>query len=301
MGSTRHPCGAALLLLLLLPGGCSWQRPPEELIELRAVADPLLRANHVRSGPIHFTLESGETAPFWATQAGLCPTTVRSQAKENDSDPCESWAHDAPGQSSNEGRRRVERLAYLLGTAGVRTYAHGLIGFDRSYFLIHRHDPAGLRCVIAHELTHFLRRHAYLSSRIASERPEGMAEEARLRADASLSQQQELAADRNAMLMTAIAGHDPADCIIALQADAELLADHPAEDPLGTHPGHRRRIAAARAYLRQGLANDLRIWREQHRRPTSSPPSWTWNAADQLLTVETLPVAPQPAGGETRR
>lgn len=295
-----------MLLLLLLLGGCSWQRPPEELSEIRRVADPLLRANHIRSGPIHFSLESGETAPYWATQAGLCPAAVRSQAKENGNDPCESWAHDAPGQSGNEGRRRVERLAYLLGTAGVRTYAHGLIGFDRSYFLIHRHDSAGLRCVIAHELTHFLRRHAYLSSRAASERPEGMAEEARQRAEASLSQQQELAADRNAMLMTAIAGHDPAACINGLQTDAELLADHSPEDPLGTHPGHHRRIAAARSYLRQGLANDLRIWREKQRQTPAQPPRWSWNAADQLLTVETGPaengpLGIQPADGEARR
>lgn len=279
--------------LLLLPAGCSWEQPPRELLELRRVSDPLLRANRIQNSPIHFTLESGETAPYWAAKAGLCPTAGRRAAKDSDSDPCESWAHDAPGQSGNEDRRRVERLAYLLGSAGVRTYAHGLIGFDRSFFLLHRDDPAGLRCVIAHELTHFLRRHAYLLSKAASERPPGMTEAEQQRAEARLSQEQELAADRNAMLMTAIAGHDPASCIHELQNDAELLADHFPEDPLGSHPGHRRRLAAARSYLRQ-LPADLKRWRQGHPPTPPPPPRWTWNAADQLLTVETLPPPGEP-------
>lgn len=280
---------AQLLLLLLLPAGCGAPQPPPELLELRRVADPLLQANQIRSRPIHFSLESGETAPFWAIQDGLCPSSAGAKARDSESEPCESWAHDAPGQSRQEGRRRVERLAYLLGSGGVRTYAHGLISFDRSYFLINGHDSAALRCVIAHELTHFLRRHAYLSSRAASERPAAMTEPEQQRADARLSQDQELAADRNAMLMTAIAGHDPAACLTALQNDAELLADHAPEDPLGSHPGHRRRLAAGRAYLQRQLPADLKRWQDQHRHSPVPTPRWTWNAADQLLSVETLP------------
>jgi hypothetical protein len=39
---------------------------------MRAVADPLLRANRIRSAPIRFSREARETAGAWARQLGLC-------------------------------------------------------------------------------------------------------------------------------------------------------------------------------------------------------------------------------------
>jgi len=36
------------------------------------VADPLLGAKRIRTAPIRFSLESGETAGSWARQLGLC-------------------------------------------------------------------------------------------------------------------------------------------------------------------------------------------------------------------------------------
>ena len=39
---------------------------------LRAVADPWLRANRIRSAPIRFSREARETAGAWARQLGLC-------------------------------------------------------------------------------------------------------------------------------------------------------------------------------------------------------------------------------------
>jgi hypothetical protein len=88
--------------------------------------------------------------------------------------------------------------------------------------------------------------------------------------------------------MTAIAGHDPAACIRQLQAAAELDGDYAPEDPGGTHPGHGRRIAAARAYLQQGLQPDLAAWWNL---PAGSPvvPRWSWDGVDRLLTAKTRP------------
>ena len=198
-----------------------------------------------------------------------------------------TWTHAAPDESANPLQRQVNRLAYLLGTASARTYPQGLISFDRSFFFVQGHDNAALRCVVAHELTHFLHRHAYLSSRREQQADLRAAPQPqRARRLASLSQQQELAADRGALLMTAIAGHDPAACIRQLQEAAELDGDYAAEDPDGSHPGHARRLAAARAYVRQGLAADLAAWRHLPHGPPVVP-IWHWDAQDKVLTVRT--------------
>jgi predicted Zn-dependent protease len=183
----------------------------------------------------------------------------------------------------------VNRLAYLFGTASARTYPQGLISFDRSFFLVQGYNNDALRCVVAHELTHFLHRHAYLSSRREQQSDlRGLSEPQQARDLAQLSQQQELAADRGALLMTSIAGHDPDACIRQLQEAAELDGDYSPDDPGGTHPGHGRRIAAARAYLRQGLQGDLAAWRKL---PAGRPvvPRWSWDGADRLLTATTRP------------
>ena len=186
-------------------------------------------------------------------------------------------------------QRQVNRLAYLLGTASARTYPQGLISFDRSFFLVQGHDNSALRCVVAHELTHFLQRHAYLSSRREQQDDfRGLRAAGQTRLLASLSQEQELAADRGALLMTAIAGHDPAACIQQLQQAAELDGDYAGDDPAATHPGHQRRIAAARAYLRQGLRHDLEAWRHHPPAPAVAP-RWRWESSDRLLTVLTGP------------
>ena len=151
------------------------------------------------------------------------------------------------------------------------------------------HNNDALRCVVAHELTHFLHRHAYLSSLWEQQSDlRGLSEPQRARDLAQLSQQQELAADRGALLMTSIAGHDPQSCIRQLQEAAELDGDYSPEDPGGTNPGHGRRIAAALAYLRQGLQGDLAAWRKL---PAGPPvlPRWSWDGADRLLTATTRP------------
>lgn len=273
------------LLAAALLGACTTRdQPPAELTQLQAVADPLLRANRIRSSPIRFSLEAGETAGYWARQVGLC----RPAAGDPDQN-CEAWNHAAPDDATSPQQRQVNRLAYLLGTASARTYPQGLISFDRSFFLVQGHDSAALRCVVAHELTHFLHRHAYLSSRREQQADlQGVSESVRDRALAQLSQQQELAADRGALLMTAVAGHDPAACIRQLQEAAELDGDYAPEDPAGSHPGHGRRIAAAMTYLRDGLQRDLAAWRKD---PPGSPvvPRWQWNGSDRLLTVTTRP------------
>jgi hypothetical protein len=251
------------------------------------VTDPLLRANRIRTSPIRFSLEAGATAGYWARQLGLCrPPAAGGGDPDQD---CEAWTHASPDDIATPLQRQVNRLAYLLGSASARTYPQGLISFDRSFFLVQGHDPAALRCVVAHELTHFLHRHAYLSSRREQQADfRGLSEPQRQRDLARLSQQQELAADRGALLMTAIGGHDPAACLRQLQEAAELDGDYAPEDPGGTHPGHGRRIAAARAYLHQGLQRDLAAWRKH---PTGPPvvPRWSWDGADRLLTATTRP------------
>jgi hypothetical protein len=275
------------LLAAALLGGCAREQPPAELTQLRAVADPLLRANRIRSSPIRFSLEAGETAGYWSRQMGLCRPSSGSGGDPDQN--CEAWNHAAPDDAASPLQRQVNRLAYLFGTASARTYPQGLISFDRSFFLVQGHDSAALRCVVAHELTHFLHRHAYLSSRREQQADlRGLSEPMRDRALAQLSQQQELAADRGALLMTAVAGHDPAACIRQLQEAAELDGDYAPEDPAGTHPGHGRRIAAAMAYLRDGLQRDLAAWRKL---PAGSPvvPRWHWNGPDRLLTATTRP------------
>lgn len=276
--------GCALAL-----AGCGEPRPPQELLQVQAVSDQLLRANAIRTNPIRFALEAGETAPYWAQKAGLCKV---SKPDKDAGNGCENWAHLSPAEAETPAHRQINRLAYLLGTASARTYAHGLITFDRSFFLVHADDPGALRCVVAHELTHFLRRHAFLSSRAANGPLKGWPEQQRRRALAALSQQQELAADRNAMLMTAIAGHDPVLCVQQLQNGAQLDADYAPDDPLETHPGYARRLGAAKAYLKGSLQRDLLAWRKAQSKSSlreRSAPRWSWDQADQLLSVRTLP------------
>jgi ABC-type sulfate/molybdate transport systems ATPase subunit len=188
------------------------------------------------------------------------------------------------------GRMVEEGPTDLILSRPSHPYPQGLIGFDRSFFLVQGHDPAAVRCVVAHELTHFLRRHAYLSSRLeqqADQRRRPAAQ--RDLAQAALSQQQELAADRGALLMTAIAGHDPQACVRQLQEAAELDGDYAPEDPRGTHPGHGRRIAAARAYIAEGLAADRDAWRKRVRALPPVSPRWRWDPQDRLLIVTTRP------------
>jgi hypothetical protein len=284
----RRPALVSVLLILaLLLGGCRRDGPPPELAAVQAEADALLRANRLRTTPLRFTLEVGETAGYWAQQLGLCP---RAPQGEDPDTACAAWAHGAPGDAASPLQRQLQRLAYLYGNASARTYPQGLVSFDRSFFLVQGHDRAALRCVVAHELVHFLRRHAYLSSR-RLQQPDLRDRPApeRDRVLAALSQQQELAADRGALLMTAISGQDPASCVRQLQEAAELEGDYAAEDPLASHPGHGRRIAAARAYLARGLADDLAAWRSQGARSAAVTPRWRWDPQDRLLTVTTRP------------
>lgn len=284
VGPIRRQLLAATLLLGLC--GCSKEAPPEELQRLQAVTDPLLVANGIVSTPIHFTLQLGDAAAFWAQTSGLCKPS-----NPQDEDACSNWSHHSPGPSTSTTEAQVQRLAYLIGSANAITFPHGLIAFDRSFFLAHQDDPSALRCVVAHELTHFLNRHAYLSARAEAGPLRELPREAKKKALAALSQEQELAADRNAMLMVAVAGHDPAACVRQLQLTAELDASVHAEDPLGTHPGHDRRLKAARTYLKGRLASDLRKRRQElaARRRGAAQPRWTWTPADQIYTVRTRP------------
>ncbi|MCP9849248.1 hypothetical protein [Cyanobium sp. Morenito 9A2] len=288
-GAPAQALGAALGCALAL-AGCGEPQPPSELRQVQAVSDQLLRANGIRTTPIRFALEAGETAPYWAQKAGLC----KASKQETDAgDACEHWAHLSPADAETPAHRQVNRLSYLLGTASARTYAHGLITFDRSFFLVHGDDQGALRCVVAHELTHFLRRHGFLSSRAVNGAWKDLPEQQRQRALATLSQTQELAADRNAMLMTAIAGHDPVLCVQQLQNGAQLDADYAPEAPLESHPGYVRRLASARAYLKGPLQRDLAAWRQAEGKrgglQEGSAPRWSWDPNDQLLTVRTLP------------
>lgn len=288
MGFMLRPTQRLLMASVLLLGlfGCSRESPPEELRQLRAVTDPLLVANRIATTPIHFTLQLGDAAVFWALKSGLCKPS-----NPEDSEACSNWSHQIPGPVSSETERQVHRLAYLLGSANAVTFPHGLIAFDRSFFLEHQDDPAALRCVVAHELTHFLRRHSYLSARAEATTYRHLPEEARKKALAALSQEQELAADRQAMLMVAVAGDDPVTCLHELQLTAELDASYPSEDPLGSHPGQDRRLEAARRYLASGLQHDLRLRRQalaQQKLP-QAPPRWSWNPTDHLYTVRTFP------------
>lgn len=274
-------------MVLGLLAGCRVEGPPPELEVVRREADVLLRANRIHSTPIRFVLEAGESAPYWAQQLGLC---ARSRAGEDPEATCEAWSHAAPDEAASPLQRQVNRLAYLYGTASARTYPMGLISFDRSFFLIQGHNRGALRCVIAHELIHALHRHAYLSSR-REQQPDlrDQPPDRRELAMAALSQRQELAADRGAMLMTALSGQDPNTCVRQLQEAAELDGEAAAEDPRGSHPGDDRRIAAARAYLRHGLTAEKAAWqRRRHTLPVVTP-RWHWSPQDRLLTVTTQP------------
>ena len=282
----RHQFRPSLLLGLAVLGlaGCAREAPPQELVQLQAVTDPLLVANRVQSTPIHFALQLGDAAAFWAVKSGLCKPI-----HPEDSEACSNWSHQTPGEGSSTTERQVQRLAYLLGSANAITFPHGLIAFDRSFFLEHQNDPSALRCVVAHELTHFLHRHSYLSAKAEAVTFRHLNETARKKALAAMSQEQELAADRNAMVMVAVAGHDPAACLRELQLTAELDANYTPEDPLGTHPGHDRRIEAARSYLAHGLERDLGLRRQAlaAEKPPQERPRWTWNGADHIYTVQT--------------
>lgn len=262
-------------------------RPPEELQQVQLVSQELLLRNQLHTSPLHFALRAGSQAPYWAEKAGLCHS---SQKEKQEGDPCEFWAERAPGNAQGPLQQEVNRLAYLTGSAYAHTYSHGVVMFDRSFFLVHERDPDALRCVVAHELSHFLRKHAYRSSLQANGPLADFSDDDRNLKLAALSQQQELEADREAMRLVAIAGHNPAACVSWLQRSAELDGDAPPEDPKGTHPGLKRRLALARAYLKGPLAKELAAWKAQHRHgPSQSQrqPRWQWNPADSLLTVYT--------------
>ncbi|WP_411870321.1 M48 family metalloprotease [Vulcanococcus limneticus] len=283
------PGPLAALALLLGLAGCGKAPIPRELAEVQAVADPLLRANRIQTTPLRFGLELGDAAPYWAEKAGLCKASKEDQ---DSGDACANWAHQSPAEATSPAQRQIRRLSYLFGSAQARSYSHGLITFDRSFFLIHDSDRPALRCVIAHELSHVLRRHSYLASRAANETYANLAEEARQRALAQLSQQQELAADRGAMLMTAIAGHDPKACVQQLLSSAQLDADYAPEDPLGSHPGQARRLKAAQQYLGEPLQRDLAAWRQRQggrQAGGESSPQWSWDPEHQVLRVQTTP------------
>jgi hypothetical protein len=89
------------------------------------VADPLLRANRIRTSPIRFSLEAGESAGYWARQLGLC-RPAPGGGGDPDQD-CEAWNHASPDDIANPLQRQVNRLAYLFGSASARTYPQGLI------------------------------------------------------------------------------------------------------------------------------------------------------------------------------
>lgn len=289
--ANRLPGPLAALGLLLALAGCGEAPIPKELAEVQAVADPLLRANRIQTTPLRFGLELGDAAPYWAEKAGLCKA---SQQDREAGDACANWAHQSPAEATSPAQRQIRRLSYLFGSAQARSYPHGLITFDRSFFLVHDGDRPALRCVIAHELSHVLRRHSYLASLAANSTFRDLPEQPRQRALARLSQQQELAADRGAMLMTAIAGHDPKACVQQLLSSAQLDADYAPEDPLGSHPGQARRLQAAQQYLGAPLQRDLAAWRQRQGRRQAAPeakPQWSWDPEHQVLRVQTSPVA----------
>jgi hypothetical protein len=262
-------------------------RPPSELQQVQQVTHQLLLANQLHISPLHFALRVGSQAPYWAEKAGLCKS---SEKEKQEGDPCEFWAERAPGSSLVPLQQEVNRLAYLTGSAYAHTYSHGVVMFDRSFFLVHERDPEALRCVVAHELSHFLGKHAYRSSLQAHGPLAELSDDERNLKLAALSQRQELEADRGAMRLVAIAGHNPATCINWLQRSAELDGDAPSEDPNGTHPGLKRRLSEGRAYLKGPLAQELAAWKTKHPKVESQPkrqPQWQWNQADSLLTVYT--------------
>lgn len=279
----RPTVAVAAGLAGLIAGGIAtavwWaHRPPDEVRTLESVLRRLSRGNDLGRQPLTFMVSSGSATAQLAAQRGLCKP-----------EQCDVFAQLNPYQRYGNGWDELMRQSYALGDIEAWSTSSGTVMIPRAAFRAYGPELGYLACTVAHEIAHVRRHHIFQQSYHLHHHLHGLSEQAQTLADRKRSRQLELEADRDAATMLARAGYPGRVCQHDLEFMARSIGDGSITEPDSTHPGYDERLAAMGAHY-DALA----------RKPPAAEPStrasYTYNRADNLLTLTPQPPAKPVAG-----
>lgn len=248
---------------------------PQDYAAIQRAVERLAAANDLGSQPIVFTVVSGTDVMQAASQLGLCQANA-----------CSYFGQLNPYVQHGPQINEALRQAYLLGTIEAWAHPNGTIEIARQTFRIYGAREDYLSCTLAHEMAHFLDRHAYVQSRresLASR--EGSEAEPNL-ASARISRELEVNADRAAVAMMTNAGYPVETCLDELDFSHQLSGDGRLTESEFTHPGHEERTQRLRQFIDDHRPQLL----SGAQRPRASTPGlWQYDARMNSLTFTPRP------------
>lgn len=268
--------GAGLLAGI---GYGSWYalQPPSPLWSERDLAEQLRQlvdANGLSVRPLSVVVTAGQGTGSLADSANLC----RRQGDQS----CGSFYNLLrPGEAREERLKAATWHSSLTYGVDAVTYPTGVMAIGRSTMVTMAGDRVGMICLLAHELAHHARDHAFMHSVAAAGWRELPAKEAEQRSMA-LAREQELEADRLMLEYVARDGVSPERCVPRIDGIFRSDGDASPTDPLSNHPGYPERMenlqrelaridplklkAEGKANLRRGSTRvlgyspDLQLW-----------------------------------------
>jgi hypothetical protein len=217
----------------------SLSEPPAEYKTLEVILNKLNDGNKLGKANLAFMITAGPAASELAWGRGLCRGNL-----ETLYDQCVFFSLLNPFKTYKNGWDEIIRQSYAMNLPNAWAYSNGTILLPRSLFRKFNNNNSHLACIIAHELSHELRSHAFELNYYYNHNLKGLSEKDKEAASMKLQRQHELKADRDASIMVFRAGFKGRPCITAISEVFRLNGDGSNTEADSTHPGFDERMNA---------------------------------------------------------
>ena len=241
-----------------------WDEMPGEYLKIKELVGRVQKYNDLGNIPLTFTVVNGSYGRWVAEELRLC--------KE---DECSYYENLNPFGFSGKKEKEIVRQSRLYGDIEGSAYTNGTIKLSQSTFRILEGKDNFLMCLLAHEISHVITRDTYEVSKASVEGGfDSDSDEDQLKR-AKLYQQNELDADKEAIIMVANSGFAKDSCKKFEAYLVKSIGIVQAEDQNGTHPSTRRRLLHAERMTEQYIAPSKNI--------IFAPREWRYNKKNNFL------------------
>ena len=237
---------------------------PPEYSKIKNLVSRIQRYNDLRNFPLTFTVVSGEYGAWLAEELRLC--------KENE---CSYYENLNPFGLMSRREKEIIRQSYIYSDIQGTAYSNGTITIPQSTFRVLQGKDNFLACLLAHEISHIINHDSYEESHASVEGGfTSDSEEDKLKR-AELAQQNELNADKNAIIMVANSGFPKHSCRNFLVYLSKSKGFATNEDKYGTHPSSKQRFIHA-----ENITNTYTFPKKTI---DSTPRSWSYDNQNNYL------------------
>ena len=243
-----------------------WDEMPGEYLKIKELVTRLQKHNDLGNIPLTFTVVNGRYGRWVAEELRLC--------KENE---CSYYENLNPFGFSGKKEKEIIRQSKLYGDIQGNAYTNGTIKLSQSTFRILKGKDNFLACLLAHEISHVITHDVYEASKASVEGGfDSDSNEDRIKR-AQLDQQNELDADKEAIIMVTNSGFAKDSCKKFEAYLVKSIGIVQAEDQNGTHPSTKRRLLHAEQITEQYIVPD--------RNKNFAPRKWSYDKKNNFLFI----------------